>query len=177
METQEEPRFRPRVLPMPKVGDIILSNLFPGKVFTVIKEKAIKCSFALFECVDEDYVHYGFEYERLIWCFADPAVEALRLQEAAWRADTSPFPDSFMRIISGMAYRKIEVSFDSLVNEAMETVGEMEYGCCVGKDYEDTRDTMIFFLPLIQRWLSIDRDEQAQILLRWQAQQEGGNNA
>ena len=145
METQQEPRFRPRLMPMPKVGDKIIDMY--GNISVVSGYN--KWEPSLFSTVLSDGKPYCYDATDTIWGFADPAVEAQRLQEAAWRADTSPLPQWLTSLVERLEASKFpHVNIGRLLRNAM------------ADNPEDT-DFIIEAVPH---------------LLRWQAQQEGGKH-
>jgi len=82
------------------------------------------------------------------WCFADPAVEAQRLQEAAWRADTSELPEWIEGAIRFCKADNMELTLENLAWCAVQ-------GNC--ENMEQATRFLVNELPC---------------LLRWQAQQE-----
>ena len=85
----DQPQFRTRVLPMPKERDEILWQRTGGTVESKPASRCDEKSFLLWIGTNA----YRFTQTDANWCFADSAVEALRLMEAAWRADDSPLPE------------------------------------------------------------------------------------
>lgn len=139
---ENAPQFRPRALPMPKVGDriIVLSTYIPTHQY----------EYATVFSVNKSIFYYIFDGGRkgyaslnCTWCYSDPAVEAQRLMEAAYRADTSPLPESLLEAI-----------------EMASEEGDTEADNVLAILIEQHPATIVFAL--------------VPHLLRWQAQQEGG---
>lgn len=150
----DQPQFRPRVLPMPRVGDRLLGKfrdgVFLGIVLRIDKRRSA------FQVVWEDAAGAGTLWSRTndaSWCWEKTAAEALRLQEAAWRADTSPLPES---LVENTKYAKdIEEVIGNIFGDCMTTCGCYERG-----DKVDAHKAIKAIA------------EAAPHLLRWQAQQE-----
>jgi hypothetical protein len=88
------------------------------------------------------------------WNWQDPAVEAKRLMEAAYRADTSPFPEWLTETIED-----IETSKHGHPAAAIEIADYQMWMLGAGSSNPDkAREALSRFTHL----------------LRWQAQQEGG---
>jgi hypothetical protein len=156
METQQEPRFRPRVLPMPKVGDNVhLMGFHMSAVPGVVT--AVDYGKRTFN-VNTDGTERGHSlaFDDVRWNFADPAVEALRLQEAAWRADTSPLPEWLEEEVRYME------DIESIILNILEdnTEGAACYDCSL--DVVNPKKAAKAIAEAVPH------------LLRWQAQQEGG---
>ena len=148
----DQPQFRTRVLPMPKVGDEIeIYFATSGGFVSQVEEEEGRFFVPIGEYVGVWLTIYGNEE----WNWADPAVEALRLQEAAWRADTSPLPDW---LAENTKYAEdVEEVICNIVSDCMTTCGCYERG-----DRVDAHKAIKAIAEAIPH------------LLRWQAQQEGG---
>lgn len=150
----DQPTFRHRVLPMPKVEDKIIS--IGGELSEV-------------DSIDnhlDGYVWIKTRFGGVVlveWAkaghlnFADPAVEAQRLMEAAYRADTSPPPEW---LVENTKYAKdVTEVIDNIFADCMTTCGCYERG-----DKVDERKAIKAIAEALP------------FLARWQAQQEGGSH-
>lgn len=70
---------------MPKVGDKIIFLIDPDNEYVVTEVNM------LMRCFWTTAMQFSVNALSPTWSWEDPTVEAQRLQEAAWRADTSPF--------------------------------------------------------------------------------------
>jgi hypothetical protein len=107
---------------------------------------------------------HSLAFDDVRWNFADPAVEALRLQEAAWRADTSPLPEDLLSAIEETKY-----SFKRGHERSAEVLHELMFA-----------DGGVFNLgePDLIKISDAARSCMKHVynLLRWQAQQEGAKH-
>jgi hypothetical protein len=162
METQQEPRFRPRVLPMPKVGDVIVWFFNRETTFTVTRIKEDEQG--IFYAKNASGHETAFDIQETSVNWQDPAVEAQRLQEAAWRADTSPLPEDLLSAIEETKY-----SFKRGHERSAEVLHELMFA-----------DGGVFNLgePDLIKISDAARSCMKHVynLLRWQAQQEGAKH-
>jgi len=144
-------------MPMPKVGDWVVITLSGPSDQRLCQVRSVDGDAFLCGCEGN-----ATRFERTIssplagrksWCFADPAVEAQRLQEAAWRADTSPFPWWIKQALLFCEDEGVDKTIEQLTRSAIEL------------NCENMEQSAKFML------------ENGHHLLRWQAQQEGGDNA
>lgn len=106
----EEIKFRPRILPMPKVGDEI-KDVYGN---TSVVSAHNKYEPSLFSVVLSDGKHHCYDSLDNIWSWQDPVVESQRLMEAAYRADTSPLPESLLESIE-MASEEGDMEADNVL--------------------------------------------------------------
>lgn len=107
----DQPTFRPRILPMPKVGMVVLDKEgYPATVthFDKAYPHVFFCLYAdghktWFDAIDQ----YGWTFEKL-------EDEAAILMEAAYRADTRPFPESLLEAIE-MASEEGDMEADNVL--------------------------------------------------------------
>lgn len=133
---------------MPKAGDKIISKW--GTVCTVVSAAGD------FVHARSDISENDHAYPFGDWCFADPAVEAQRLQEAAWRADTSPFPEAVADRV------KYPANFPVNIQDILENILDDMIPC--GNSFYD--------YSLSPSTAASCALEIVPHLLRWQAQQE-----
>ncbi len=159
METQQEPCFRPRVLPMPKVGDEICFALYDGKttytgrVTSIVGGRKFKADSTLGE-LTRSVDHNN-------WNFADPAVEAQRLQEAAWRADTRPLPEWIQEAMKQRGRYTQSKDIEGVIEHIFDD-SCVKCEAYYGEPITDTGKAATLAIEAVPH------------LLRWQAQQEGG---
>jgi len=158
--------LRLRTFPMPQVGDEMWVQMngdaqaYRGKVVQVYGQDSFDIETAAGianRTKNSDRYESGYA-----WGWLDPAIEAQRLQEAAWRADDSPLPEELLSAIDETKYsfkRGHERSEEILHELMFSDSGIMNLG---GPDFIDISDAARVCMKHIYN------------LLRWQAQQEGG---
>ena len=135
----EEIKFRPRVLPIPKVGDEI-KDVYGN---TSVVSAHNKYEPSLFSVVLSDGKHHCYDSLDNIWSWQDPADEAQRLMEAAYRVDTSELPEWIEGAIRFCKADNMEITLENLAWCAVQ-------GNC--ENMEQATRFLVNELPCLLRW-------------------------